>query len=119
MESQWKTSVSWEMLARSFFGRWEDVGLGNLDKTKLEALLAYCLHIQGVIPADGLRISLAEAHAPNKEPADLDKLIAKGYTLLHKDPISPIYLLTLPSAASYPHKIGLSMEVLSFTALAS
>jgi len=41
------------MLARSFFGHWEDVGLGNLDKTKLEALLACCLHIQGVIPADG------------------------------------------------------------------
>lgn len=93
LESQLKTSVSWEMLARSFFGHWEDVGLGNLDKSKLEALLAYCLHIQGDIPADGLRITLAEAHAFNKEPADLDKLIAKGYTLFHKDPISTDLLI--------------------------
>ena len=60
--SQLKTSESWEILSRNFFGHWEEVGFGNLDKIKLEALFAYCVHIQGEIPADGLRITLAEAH---------------------------------------------------------
>ena len=93
LESQLKTSESWEILSRNFFAHWEEAGFGNLDKTKLEALLAYCLHIQGVIPADGFRITLAEAHALNKEPADLDKLIAKGYTLFHKEPINTDLLI--------------------------
>ena len=66
LKSQLKTSTSWEILSRNFFGHWEEVGFGNLDKAKLEDLLAYCLHIQGVIPADGFRITLVEAHALNK-----------------------------------------------------
>ena len=78
---------------KKFFGHWEKVGFGNLDKIKLEALLAYCLHIHGVIPADSLSITLTEAHALNKEPVDLDKLIAKGYTLFHKDLISTDLLI--------------------------
>ena len=78
-------------------GHWEEVGFGNLDKSKLEALLSYCLHIQGVIPSDGSRITLAEAHALNKELADLDKLIAKGYTFFNKETIStdPLIEITL------------------------
>jgi len=96
LESQLKRSASWEILSRNFFGQREEVGLGNLDKTKLEAILAYCLHIQGDIPADGFRITLGEAHVLNKEAADLGKLTAKGRTLFHKEPISTDLLIETP-----------------------
>lgn len=40
-----------------------------------------------------MRISLAEANALGKEPAELDRLIAKGYTLFHDEPASSEILL--------------------------
>lgn len=91
--SKLSTSAEWEKLARRFFGRWGDRGFGNLSQSKLEALLVYCLHTHGIIPDDGVRISLAKANALGKEPAELDRLIAKGYTLFHDEPASSEILL--------------------------
>ena len=78
---------------RKFFGNWDATGFGNLDKSKLEALLAYCLHHQGLLPGKGPRISLAESHALNKDPSELDKLIANGYKIFHDEPINPDFLI--------------------------
>jgi hypothetical protein len=56
LQSRLKTSCDWEELAKNFFGHWEDTGFGNLDKSKLEALLIYCLHVQEVVPANGIKV---------------------------------------------------------------
>lgn len=87
LESQLHSSQAWETFAKKFFGHWDDAGFGNLDKSKLEALFAYCLHHQGILPVQGSRISLAESHALNKDPSELDRLIANGYKIFHKEPI--------------------------------
>ena len=92
-ESKLNSSQAWEILARKFFGHWDAAGFGNLDKSKLEALLAYCLHHQGLLPGKGPRISLAESHALNKDPSELDKLIANGYKIFHDEPINPDLLI--------------------------
>ena len=88
LESQLHSSQAWETFAKKFFGHWDEAGFGNLDKTKLEALFAYCLHCQSILPANGTRITLAESHALNKDPSELDKLIANGYKIFHKEPIN-------------------------------
>lgn len=93
LRSRIKFSGAWEELARTFFGHWEDVGFGNLDKTKLEALLIYCLHSQGILPANGFRVSLSEAVALNKDPAEIDRFLVKGFTLFHKDLIDTQQLI--------------------------
>jgi len=92
-ESKLHSSQAWETLAKKFFGHWDDAGFGNLDKSKLEALLAYCLHSQGILPAKGPRISLADSYALNKDPSELDKLIANGYKIFHKESINADQLI--------------------------
>lgn len=93
LHSRIKSGSAWERFAKAFFGNWENAGIGNLDKTKLEALLVYRLHVQEILPANGTRVSLAEAVALNKDVAEIDWLLVKGFTLFHKEPIDAQVLI--------------------------